>query len=113
MIKPIKLCIVIFISLLASQVMAHSNHSLGEPISKEAVEARSDAVIDQLISQNQLDKSWNAAKKTEVTQNETSAGNVWVIQFDNPDEIVKSKTALYVVIDELGNVLAVSHENQL
>jgi hypothetical protein len=113
MIKPIKFCIAILISLIASQATAHSNHGMAEPVSKEAVEARSHAVINQLISQNQLNKSWTEAKKTEVTQSATSAGNVWSIQFDNPKEAVKSKAALYIVIDELGNVLSVSHDDQL
>ena len=93
--------------------MAHSDHALAEPISKETAEARSDALVGQLISENQLNKSWNEAKKTAATQRKTSAGKVWVIQFDNPNEVVKSKAVLWVVIDELGNVLAVSHENQL
>lgn len=113
MIKPIKLCIAILVSLLASQVTAHSNHGIEEPVSKEVVEARSDAVINQLVSQNKLNKSWGGAKKTAVAQRETPEGKVWVVQFDNPDETVESRKALYVFVDELGNILGASHENQL
>ncbi|WP_286238272.1 DUF6488 family protein [Neptuniibacter halophilus] len=105
-----KLFVIALLSLTFSAgTHAHSNHGPKGPIAQEQVETKTRKFVHSLIQQGGLDESWSNAKRVETAQRDTSQGKVWVIEYLNDAEQDASKRSLYMVLDELGNTLSVTH----
>ena len=99
----------------AGQAFAGAGHSHGvsEPVSKAQASQKAATVKQQLISSNQVSSAWSDIEGGSPQQRSTSAGNLWVIEYSNPDAEDESKSTLFVYVDEFGNPIGANHSGEL
>ncbi|WP_020406285.1 DUF6488 family protein [Hahella ganghwensis] len=103
----------LFALTLASPVSAHSDHGAAAPITEAQASEQADAVKQYLVDNQQVEASWNEAGNGAVSLKEVEAGKLWVVQYNNPAASDPAARSLYVIIDELGNVLAANHTGEI
>jgi hypothetical protein len=102
------------LTLAAPQLLAHSDHSDAEPITHAEASTKSQQVLEKLVSGKKLAGSWSMAKAKDLSPKKSHHGDtVWVALFVNADEKDSSKQSLYIVLDEVGNVLSADHTEKL
>jgi hypothetical protein len=95
----------------AGQAFAGAGHSHGvsEPISEAQATQKAEAVKQQLVSSKQVSSDWNGVEGSSPQQRSTSAGNLWVVEYANPEAADDKKTKLFVFVDEFGNPIGANH----
>ncbi len=99
----------------AGQAFAGAGHSHGvsEPISKAQATQKAEAVKQQLVSSKQVSSEWNGVEGSSPQQRSTSAGNLWVVEYANPETADENKAKLFVFVDEFGNPIGANHTGKL
>lgn len=108
-----KIFVGLLLAVLAGPVAAHSNHARTEPVTQEEASSRADQVVKYLVEREQLDSSWESAGQPVTSQRPTPNGTVWVMRYENGEITDAAKKALFVFVDEMGNVLNANHNGQL
>lgn len=101
--------------LFAGQVYAGAGHShaVSEPISKDQATQKAEAVKQRLVSSKQVSAEWNGIEGSSPQQRSTSAGNLWVVEYANPEAADDKKNKLFVFVDEFGNPVGANHTGAL
>jgi hypothetical protein len=99
----------------AGQAFAGAGHSHGvsEPISKEQATQKAEAVKQQLVGSNQVPSEWQGVEAGSPQQRSTSAGNLWVVEYANPQAADENKAKLFVFVDEFGKPVGANHTGEL
>lgn len=97
---------------LAGAGHSHS-HAVAEPVSKDQVTQRAAGVIQQLVNSEKIASTWANASSGEAEKKSTSAGELWVVQFANPDATDQDKANVFVFVDEYGNAVGANHTGEL
>ncbi len=102
------------LTLASQQVLAHSNHADVEPIDHAEASTKAHQVLDKLVTGKKLANSWKMAKPADISPKKSHHGDtVWVVSYLNVEEKDSNKQKLYIVLDEVGNVLSAEHTEKL
>lgn len=111
-----KLSIALFdagLLMSAPVVMAHGGHDDVEPIDHMEASTKAQLVLEQLVKTQKLPALWAAAKAKDISPQKSHHGDaVWVVRYVNAEEKDAAKQNLYVILDEVGNTLAVNHDGK-
>jgi hypothetical protein len=100
-------------ALLASVASAHPNHGDGPPVAKEELPALGQRAIVALVQSKQLAPSWQGRAAKDVRSEQTPAGLLWIISYENPAETDRVKRTVHFFFDEFGNFLGGNHTGKL
>jgi hypothetical protein len=102
------------LTLASHQVLAHGNHADVEPIDHTEASGKAQQMLEKLVGGNKLPASWNGAKATDISPKKSHHGDtVWVVHYVNSTEKDAAKQNLFIVLDEVGNVLSAEHTEKL
>lgn len=102
------------LTLASQQLLAHGNHADVEPIDHAEASTKAHQVLEKLVVGKKLGGSWKTAKSTDISPKKSHHGNtVWVVSYLNGEEKDTKKQKLYIVLDEVGNVLSADHSEKL
>ncbi len=102
------------LALASQQVLAHGNHADVEPITQAEASTKAQQVLEKLVAGNKLGGSWGSVKAKEISEKKSHHGDpVWVALYVNADEKDAGKQNLYIVLDEVGNVVSAEHSEKL
>ena len=102
------------LTLASQQVLAHGNHADVEPIDHVEASSKAQQVLTKLVGGNKLSASWNDAKAKDINPKKSHHGDtVWVVRYVNAAEKDAAKQNLFIVLDEVGNVLSAEHTEKL
>jgi hypothetical protein len=98
----------------AGQAFAGAGHSHGvsEPISEAQATQKAETIKQQLISSNKVSSEWKSVEAGSPQQRSTSAGNLWIVEYANPEATDDNKTKLFVFVDEFGNPVGANHTGE-
>lgn len=99
----------------SSQAFAGTGHShdVSEPVSEKQATQNAAVVKQQLVDSEQVSAAWSNVTVNSAEQRSTSAGNMWVVEYVNPEATDENKTKLFVFLDELGNPVGANHSGKL
>jgi len=92
---------------------AGHSHGVSEPISKEQATQKAEAVKQQLVGSNQVSSEWQGVEAGSPQQRSTSTGNLWVVEYANPEAADENKAKLFVFVDEFGKPVGANHTGEL
>lgn len=102
------------LALASQQALAHSDHADVEPITQAQAGTKAQQVLTKLIAGKKLAGSWSAAKAKDLSAKKSHHGDaVWVAVYVNAAEQDGNKQNLYIVLDEVGNVMSAEHVEKL
>jgi hypothetical protein len=101
------------LALFAGVASAHPNHGDGPPVAREDLPALGKRVLVALVESKQLGPSWQDRAAKDVRPEQTPAGLVWIISYENPAETDRAKRTVYIFFDEFGNFLGGNHSGKL
>lgn len=115
MIKIIRSFAIIIAFSFAGQAFAGTGHSHGvsEPLSQGQAMQRATSIKQQLVSSKEIPAAWQEVADGNAEQRSTPAGNLWVVEFANPEAADESEAKLFVFVDEFGNPVAANHSGEL
>jgi hypothetical protein len=92
---------------------AHPNHGDGPPITKEELPVLGQRAMVALVEAKQLAPSWQGRAAKNVRSEQTPAGLVWVLDYENPAETDRAKRNVSIFFDEFGNFIGGNHSGKL
>ncbi|WP_319784169.1 DUF6488 family protein [Oceanisphaera sp. IT1-181] len=92
---------------------AGHSHGVSEPISAAQATQKAEAAKQQLVSLKKVSAEWNGVEGSNPQQRSTATGTFWVVEYVNPKATDKSKSKLFVFVDELGNAIGANHTGEL
>lgn len=101
--------VLIAVMFWANPAWSHGDHGHSAPVSRQAVESRSGAVIQQLLRQNVLNQSWGKSPIVSTDKQETAYGHMWIVKYHNAAEQDTQKRDLYIFFDLSGNAVSANH----
>ncbi len=83
-------------------------------ITQAEASTKAQQVLEKLVAGNKLGGSWGSVKAKEISEKKSHHGDpVWVALYVNADEKDAGKQNLYIVLDEVGNVVSAEHTEKL
>lgn len=89
------------------------SHGVAEPISQAQATQKAEAIKQQLVSSNRVSSKWNDIEGKSPKQRSTAVGNLWMVEYTNPEAEDESKAKLFVFVDEFGNPVGANHTGEL
>lgn len=106
--KVIKTLVFVFLSAFGINAMAGGNHSHA-PVGEEKASTMATQLVNNLVQQNVIVKSWSNVEIVEIEQKEFNGNMEWVSSFYNPEVADKSKQTLYIFMTLSGEYLAANY----
>lgn len=99
----------------AGQAFSGAGHSHGvsEPISQEQAQQKAASVKQELVNSKQISTTWAEVAGSKTEQRSTSVGNLWVVEYANPETADDNTAKLFVFLDEFGNPVGANHSGDL
>jgi len=60
-----------------------------------------------------VSSEWQGVEAGSSQQRSTSAGNLWVVEYANPQAADENKAKLFVFVDEFGKPVGANHTGEL
>lgn len=103
-----------YLLLSAPIAMAHGNHIDVAPIDAIAASEKAQHVLSQLVKSQKVNAVWKGVKAESISTTASKTGNtIWVIKFVSPEQQTTAQQDVYVMLDELGNTIAVNNNGKL
>lgn len=104
------LCSLVTVLLMGSVAHAHPKHVVTEPLSDLQVTDRADFLKMQLVASKKLKESWTEVEAGAVEVREVNDRRFWIVQYDDRRKV---PDRLYMVLDALGNLVAINDTGKI
>jgi Family of unknown function (DUF6488) len=105
----VSVCFTLWVGLASG----HPHHGDGPPVTREDLPALGQRAMVALVEAKQLAPSWQGKAAKDVRSEQTRAGLIWVLSYENPAETDRAKRTVYIFFDEFGNFLGGNHSGKV
>jgi hypothetical protein len=94
------------LTFTAQTGFAHGDaaHSHGPVIKVAKAQSTASSRMEELVKKGKIEKSWSGAKANKPAQKDFGHGKEWIVTFDNKAARDKSKSKLYIFVNNQGKI---------